>query len=267
MDFYQLIPSFTIVKAEGSYFRMAYGIFVTGWGNMSFERMAGIWHEPGACQIFLNTALLLYLPIIRNHALNKLDKICFAIIVVGILCTQSTGGYIVFAAILFFSQRNIIKSRKGLIAFCILLVGVYYVMNSSVVVDKLGQDERDDNSKGTRMRDNLACLYMSLDRPLTGYGINSNDFKAKSKLLDNATSSNGLLAVSAQLGIWWLFLWMIVVYKACKRQKLGISPMIALIIVVLIQSNETYTQYPVSFIFLLTFRDAKKIYSQRFQKF
>lgn len=254
MDLNNMINDLTIVQAENSNFRLAYGIFVTGWDNISFERMAGIWHEPGACQIFLNTALLLNLPLIRENKLCRLDKFYLIIIIIGILCTQSTGGYIVFAMILFFSQKNIVKSKRRILVFCILLIGAYLVMNSSVVVEKLGQDERGDNSKGTRMRDNIACLYMALDRPLTGYGINSYEFNTKSKILKNATSSNGLLFVSAQLGIWWFFVWLIVTYQACKRQNLGINPLIVLLIIIMIQSNETYIQYPVSFIFLLTFR-------------
>ena len=53
-------------------FRMIFEIFVTGWLAPNY-RMSSIWHEPGACQIFLNTAFILYMPYITNHLLSKYE--------------------------------------------------------------------------------------------------------------------------------------------------------------------------------------------------
>lgn len=239
-------------------FRMIFDIFVTGWLAPN-NRMSSIWHEPGACQIFLNTAFLLYMPYIKNRQLSKYDKICLFIVVLGLLCTQSTSGYIIFAIIAFFiSKRALFKFPKILSHFVLPLLIVIGILSSSVIESKFSQDIDKETSLGVRQRDNLACLYMAIDRPLTGYGFGSEDYINMSFQLDNLTSSNGILATSASLGIWWLFFYLFFLYKGCKNQDVGIPVFITVLLVVLMQSNENYIEFPISYVFLFNFRRQTK---------
>lgn len=239
-------------------FRMIFEIFVTGWLAPNY-RMSSIWHEPGACQIFLNTAFILYMPYITNHLLSKYDKICLIIIVLGLLCTQSTTGYMIFAIIAFFLVKSFFSKLPKILSHFILpiVIGIG-ILSSSIIEDKFSQDIDEDTSLGVRQRDNYACLYMSIDRPLTGYGFGSKDYINMSFQQDNLTSSNGILATSASLGIWWLLLYLFFLYKGCKKQKTGMPIWITVLLVVLMQSNENYIEYPISYVFLLSFYEKKQ---------
>lgn len=234
-------------------FRMIFKIFVTGWVAPN-NRMSSIWHEPGACQIFLNTAFILYIPYIKNRLLSKFDTICLFIVFVGLLCTQSTTGYIIFAIIAFYiSKTAFVKLPKIISHFILPLVIVIGVLSSSVVENKFSQDIDALTSLGVRQRDNLACLYMAIDRPFTGYGLGSTDYMDMSFQLDNLTSSNGILATSASLGIWWLFFYLFFLYKGIKKQEIGIPILITILLIVIMQSNENYIEFPISYVFLLSY--------------
>ena len=71
--------------------------YTIGWPNF-FYRYSGIWHEPGACQIVLNTILWLNFDKIRRWQLDKNDKYKIFVILLGVILTESTGGYLVLMA-------------------------------------------------------------------------------------------------------------------------------------------------------------------------
>lgn len=247
----------SILLTDGGVERMSFYIFHVGWGyDGSFaDRMAGLWHEPGACQIFLNLGLLFSIPLVRNKLVTKFDMLKIAIIVCGVLCTQSTGGYLALLVIAYFMASSILRKVPVLIQMIIGALLVLAIINTSVVQDKMAQDTgmKANTSKAVRIRDNIACLTMAIDRPLTGYGFNSKQFMSESRALDNATSSNGILRVAACIGIWWIFIYIPVIYFGLKKMKLGIPIWASMAVVLMLESNEAYIQWPISYMFILSY--------------
>ena len=236
---------------------MMWYIFHLGW-NYPFHRMASLWHEPGACMIFLNIAFLLYLSDIRQHTLHKSDAIRLGIIALGILCTQSTTGYIAFVLILVycFLRRKDFFSCKGIVLLALLVLFFAIIYNSDVIQSKFAQDEEGVTSKGIRLRDNLACLQMAIEHPFTGCGFGTKTFARYSNMLDNATSSNGILRTAACVGIYFIPLYLIFAFYSIRRwNKSFIQSLVILVIFTILESNEAYMELPISYIFLARYRN------------
>lgn len=234
-------------------------IFNLGW-ETPFGRMASIWHEPGACQIFLNMVILLYLDEIKQGRLSSAQWKKIIIIVLGVLCTQSTSGYLVLMLMSFYLLYPWIKKMR--IYYKTLLIVIYlfsfaFLLTSDVVRGKLEQDIEETTSLGVRARDNIACVEMAITRPFTGYGINTIEYSKQSYNLDNLTSSNGLLATCASLGIWWLCLYVYFMIKALKKMPLQIPISFSVLIILLLESNESYIDLPISYWYIVRFLDYK----------
>lgn len=254
LDQYGMAPIQNVYINEVSW-RMV-GPFVTG-RSEAWGRMAGLWHEPGAFQIYLNSVLLIYAPLCAQNMLSTKEWLKIFIVVLGVILTFSTMGYIVLAMIGFTVALSMLKNASWfykIVAIAVLPMIFYVVSHSEVVMDKLQQsrDSEVETSLGVRERDNVASLRMAIEHPLTGFGINSIEYKTRSLAWDNESASNGLLRMSAMLGIWWLFMYFLYLYKAVRRLKLH-PLLLALIIVILMQSNEAYVQYPISYMFIVQF--------------
>lgn len=251
-----LLPLTRITTFEGAS-RLQFSIFSVGWTDLH-HRFAGIWHEAGACMIFLNIALLLYSTPIRNsEIINKATKWKLIIIVIGVLTTQSTTGYLAFMAIIVYSFLPKIKntSVKTKIFYIILIIGAcYYIFNSDVIVNKFAQDSSEgaQTSYAIRRMDNLSMLTMAIENPIFGYGYQTVEFDNRASYLGNITSSNGILYMAACAGIWWIVLYVLFLYKNIKR--LGFStPLFVVAIFILLQCNERFVELPISYVFLTAF--------------
>lgn len=234
-----------------------FGPFVLGW-PFDFHRYAGIWHEPGACQIVLNTVLWLFVDkfIKWNWESEELYKII--VIVIGLLMTLSTGGYMTLALLIAtIGVSNKIKSKSMLLIYPLVLilvvVALYMLYNSDVVQHKLFNETH--GSLITRKNDSMAMLEMLLSRPLLGYGVGSDEFWTVSELLGNRTNSNGLLAYAASLGIVWLLCFLGYAYYRIKKMQ-GLNYLIhfmTFVAFLMLQSNECYIEYPITNIFIFSF--------------
>lgn len=248
------LPLYTIAESSGTLHDM-FIIFHIGW-PAHFHRLASIWHEPGACMMFLNIAFLLYIPELKTMNLNHNEKLYLVIIIIGILFTQSTTGYIVFILILGYcalkSKFLLPKKKILLIIVCGGIISMLY--SSDIVQDKLNQNEEEMNSKGIRMRDNLSCLTMALDNPLTGVGFGTKEFIQTSEKLDNLSNSNGILLIAAYMGIIFVILYFIYVYKYTRIwNQSQIDTLFIILIFFILESNEAFIEFPVSFIFAAKF--------------
>lgn len=234
--------------------RMIGGVFVTGRDD-AWERLSGIWHEPGAFQIFLNSVLLLYIPFLVKRQVSQFDILKLIVLIVGVVLTFSTTGYIVLALLIVYWGYLEVRYASWLMK-CLAMIGmpilVYIIAYAPAITEKFEQDRsaEAETSLAIRERDNLACLAMALDHPFTGYGYNSEEFLEASMALDNQTSSNGLLRMSAVLGIWWLVLYLLFLWQFFRKMHFPayLFPMVA---VILMQANEAYVQYPISYMFLI----------------
>lgn len=109
-------------------------------------------------------------------------------------------------------------------------------------------------SKGIRMRDNLACFEMAVSNPVTGVGFGTKEFDKISMKLDNRTNSNGILLISAYMGIIFIPIYWIYAYKyTCKWNRKKLDVIFIVLLFFLLESNEAFVEFPVSFIFLTRF--------------
>lgn len=252
---YEFLPVYDIFGAGVNY--KLFLCYTIGWPSF-FYRYSGIWHEPGACQIILNTVLWLNYDKIRRWALTKSDKRRLLVIVIGLLLTQSTGGYLVF---MIFVLAVIINSKlplrkKNIVGTSIILVGIAIIglmFMNPVVQAKLFETDGESISKADRLGDIEALWKMIQERPILGYGIGTNDFWTQSHRYGNYTCSAGLLTYIASLGIPWLIITSYYCYKSVRRLNYGMATWFLLASIVMMQMNEKFIEYPITSIFIFRF--------------
>lgn len=260
-----LLPTTRITTFEGAS-RLQFFIYSVGWTELH-HRFAGIWHEAGACMIFLNIALLLYSNSIRDSDVDNPTKWKLIIISIGVLATQSTTGYLAFMGIIIYCFYPKILNASAItkLLYSVLIIAAcYYIINSDVIVDKFAQDSTEgaQTSYAIRRMDNLSMLTMAIEQPLFGYGYQTVEFENRAFYLGNITSSNGILYMAACAGIWWVIFYVIFLYVNIRKQGMPM-PLLVVAIFILLQCNERFVELPISYVFLTAFcleSQNKKIY-------
>lgn len=254
---FHLLPLQSIDIAGGVKI-MFYG-YQLGWPNI-FHRYAGIWHEPGACQIILNTVICLYYNEFVTWKWKKNQLFKIIIIVVGLLLTQSTGGYFVFILFVLNVMFGMKVKYKHPIFFKLLLfvvggVIIWNLYHSPIIQEKIYSDESGNESvsKVQRTTENLAMFQMFLERPLLGWGLGSHEQIEMFDKLDNGGCSNGILYMLCSWGLMWFIPFIWIVYKN-MRQMYGQYYFMMLLAFLMMQSNERYLEFPISFIFMFQFK-------------
>ena len=243
-----------------------YGFNFVSPSNWSYmHRNSGIYHEPGSFQMVLNFALLFALT--AENQLRQIShyRLKFLVILAAIFFTKSTNAYIGTTLILIYVFREKILEKKILLIplFLVLLGMIYYVVTSDVIVGKFSAYNTASGSAYIRVNDNIACLKMFLDHPFIGVGV-GDFFQSLSNKYGNTTSSNGILAELARLGIFWGILYFMFfikgVKKLCKGNRLFI--IFFSIVSVILFSNEDMMGYPIAYFMIFPFKncDGKKDY-------
>ena len=228
-----------------------------GWCGIS-DRLFGIYWEPGVYQIVLNVSLFLYLNEIANFALTKKQKIKLSIIIIALLLTQSTAGYLnlaILVGLVFFRSKKIRSNIFIFITTCTLTCfAIFYLYNSPIVQNKINQKGTDGTSYEIRLADNIGMLIMTTEKPIIGYGLSSTDYEKRADELGNKTSSNGILAMSAMLGLPFLFVYLYFMSKGIKRIIKGFAANLCLPLIILFHCTEVYFYFPIALIFILDFK-------------
>lgn len=270
-DFLNLPAKIVYDSNFGQSWTMIFGVFNVNWGGESLDtklhRMSSIYWEPGEFQIVCFYVLCLFADKLTTFtSIKSIDK-RFWPILVSILYSQSTMGYLVlalFIAMIILFRKTEKRSIKNYIStFLILLIsiiGVYALTQSSVVQDKLEQREytQYDNSYNIRMIDNISCLNATLDSPIFGYGINTDELNSRLLSLGNHTASNGWLLTSASLGIPFIILLFYLMYKRLKEFKSNIPRVFLMAILIIAQCNEASIFFPYIYLYIFKTNDKKK---------
>ena len=254
---FDIIPSYH-KQMLGSTYMMSGYIFTIGWYN-PFGRFSGIWHEPGACQIILNTILWLNFKKIQNWDLSKYDKIKYTIIIIGILITKSTAGYLVFLTFLLaigFTSK--IRNRHRLVIYmilCICMISASIVLfNDDVIQKKLfNEPGKESVSKHGRKNDAIAFITVANQHPLIGVGIGTDLFFEKSREYGMTARSSGILLYTASLGYPWLLLVLYTFFVRIRRMKLGKATLFLYISVLIMENNEMFMEFPITSLFIFKF--------------
>lgn len=228
-----------------------------GWVAIS-ERLFGIYWEPGVYQIVLNVSLFMYLNELANLSINKNQKIKLIIIIITLLLTRSTAGYLnlaILVGLILFRSKKLRSNLFILTSTCILAcTAIFYLYNSPVVQKKFDQKGKEGTSYEVRLADNIAMLIMTSEKPLTGYGLSSKDYDKRADELGNLTSSNGILAMSAMFGIPFLIVYLYYMTKGVKRIIKGFVANLCLPLIILFHCTEVYFYFPIALIFVLNFK-------------
>ena len=259
-----IIPAELIDDGE-KVLAMSLYFFNVGWGVFDFlsiARFSSIYWEPGQCQIVIMYVLVLFSDDIQKHLYDivyLLKK--YGILLLAILLTGSTTGYIVFAlyiSSLLLFNGDTLRQRKLMPFFisAILAIGVFsFFYFSDVVQSKLELSESlsDDNSFAIRMADNLACFTVAIEHPLFGLGVSSFELNAELSTYGNTTASNGWLFSAAQMGFVYIAIMFVAMYINVERMKFKLLTGIPLLILILSQANEYATFFPLMWLYCCPF--------------
>lgn len=249
---------------------MALYFFNVGWGdfeNIPLTRFSSIYWEPGQCQIVIMYVLVLFADDIQEHIYDILYLLKkYGILLLSILLTGSTTGYIVFAlyvsGLLMFNV-NMLSQRRILPLFlsAILAIGIFsFFYLSDVVQSKLELSESlsDNNSYAIRLADNLACFTVAVENPIFGLGVNSVELNAELEAYGNSTASNGWLFSAAQMGFVYIIVMFVAMYMNIRKMNFGILTIVPLIILILSQANEYATYFPITWMYCCPFGTYQK---------
>ena len=244
-DLLKLPIPYSVVYSGNSYrYHNYFELYFSYHYNQTVPRLSGLFWEPGAYQIYLNTALFFYV------FENKDNKIEFAILLISILFCQSTMGYCIATLLLaiYFSQVETFKRKDKTIIGCIglviaLVVGILILYRK--VQATIGYDE---GSAALRFADISNGLNVFYNHPIIGTGFgNEREFIVLDKF--GRGSSNGLLSYAYMTGLIGLFFAFFPFLRNlfCKNKKRQI---VWIVFVILINSSEPIYNLPIMSFYL-----------------
>lgn len=215
--FYPISPNIIIFTFEPSLF-------------LSHRNPGAFW-EPGAFAIFLNLALIFNL--IKNNALISLKNI---IIIVGILTTLSTGGYIAMFLIIFFFYLSSSKLKYKFVYVTVVLILAYLVLvNLDFMLPKVQTDiELREETTTSRFGSGIVDFQLFLTHPFIGTG-RMTSFKY---FTIDMHRNNGTMNLLATYGIFIFTLYFVLYYRSfryiCRYYRYTTRFALYLLIVVIV---------------------------------
>jgi hypothetical protein len=229
--------------------------YTLGWTNIGiFNRNAGFFWEPGGYQIFINVALL-FLISDQNISFGKKEKwniFSLVILVITIISTLSTTGYICFALVILYAL--LIKRKRSLniklkILVLLSIVALFIAENYlGVISNKIGNIH---SSYSTRSNDTIEGYKVVLNSPVWGFGFFNTIQSSMLAQYGIINNSNGFAGLVISIGIPLSLLYLYTFYKRTKvlLQAKGFLALIAMCIFLLFFNSEDV----ISFTFFLSF--------------
>ena len=245
-----------------------YSYHTAGYGY--FTRNAGIFWEPGGYQVFLNLALFLFWAkqelfelLWTTRRRKRLYKMTVPILIITILSTQSTTGYIclIFNILFYLFYKNKVKSSwsKVLIIMGGVVAIVVIEASTNVIGDKLFNHTA---SYFTRLNDTIEGFTVVLNRWFLGYGLFAKE-TISSVLLSHGiiNISNGINAFALNVGLVGLVLYVIRIgtwfNRICKKEILCFA--IAFGNFLVMSSSESIFMAPVFLLLFISFRQINNL--------
>jgi hypothetical protein len=167
----------------------------------SFIRNSGLFWEGGAYQYFLNLALILSLYVKKNPIFSFPNWI----IVISILSTFSTTGYLIMGIVLASIVMGKSSKRMFFVKTVIMIPLILSVFFSPVIFNKLfDTDSREyQGSTQRRVLDTVIDYTIIRDYPVLGIGLGNQEIweSYSVQLLGGTSSSNGLTNYLAKIGL------------------------------------------------------------------
>lgn len=243
---------------EGTHGHYIYAFHAFGGGQWGlFQGLAGLFWEPGIFQLIINTCLIHNLDLFEFRSNIRKRKLKLFILILTILLTRSTTGYLVLGLIILgivFYKSKRSKKFKILSIFFIFLFWIF-ISITPVITEKF---ESDNPSLLVRSNDMIALLQALWERPLIGVGVFSELFEQISfKYGMTKSLSPGLLLQSVQFGILWLLAYYYSALKEYKNRMLKIPKVIFLIILTFLGLCEPLAFSPIILSYAIPFKSYK----------
>ena len=136
--------------------------------GIDLVRNQGIFWEPGVLQIFLNLLLFII------SFVKKKRGLIFWLTVLAIFTTFSTTGLVVMFILLLISFGADIRKKILFLPISVLLIALVYFVTAANISDKLHGEGQ--YSFQARFFDLVQPLYMVYENPLTGVGLDDEQF-------------------------------------------------------------------------------------------
>ena len=157
--------------------------------GLDIHRNSGIFWEPGILQIYLNILFFL-----EASIFNRSKKL-LALIILGILlCYSTTGLFLLILQMMYFLQKKF-RTKLGIVLMSIIVIPLYIIFSGNMNEKIYGEGE---SSFQKRLFDLTQPLFIALDHPLTGVGLDLDRFQ---EVREEFYIDSDLNAIFRQLGI------------------------------------------------------------------
>lgn len=218
-------------------------------------RNSGMFWEPGAFAGYIIAVLLLFID--RMDELWKQHRVKTTVLLVALVTTLSTTGYIVLAILLLFLAIRYIRNKK--LAISILLIMMVGFVLIFTKLDFMGAKIQDQIENAETIND-LTLNYSRIgsvlfdaeyiaSNPLFGNGLdNSTRFRFHTSIFDDDQLSgfgNGFTGCIASMGLIFMLAYLLAIfYNPSLRSK-----WIVLLVLVLLLQGEYFLNYPLFMVF------------------
>lgn len=245
------------------------------WGKKVslYQRNAGPFWEPGAYQAFIMIGMIM---IICYKDKIKNSKLKFIILLVTLLTTQSTAGYILLGLLVvtfwgdilevFTYERDKVLSQKSILILPLVCVVIFfiifYIINSDKIINKF-----DENNASFSIRSGDICKSLQLisEKPFFGYG-SGEERLLRENSIGIKHNSVGLLSLIYTYG---MIFFAIYIYKY-KRGLDSIFPFNSIIkricvyiIFIVLHMTQGLYFLPMFSIFLYEWPNNMKVYTKK----
>ena len=261
---------------------MHYGGMTFGWNNFavrdgnimpvalhnywafSVGRNSGIFWEPGGYQIFLNLALI-FSTLDHTRNVTKQEWWKRIILVVTILTTKSTAGFVLTAVICVFILRTMLSNVQmrttrvfAWILYCMAVVGItIWLFTSETIQNKLFMENASTTMRLGDFKDSFRLLWQI---PFFGVGVNT---LLKDRLMGEmgiVNNSVGIFASAINYGLLYMVIYVVIMIMNAKRFRL-IYKWREYILFTAFWTITSFTQsvfeFPIMFLFVFRFQGAR----------
>lgn len=219
--------------------------------NVFITRNSGMFWEPGAFQGYLNLVPLFFLDKIGD-LWNNNKKECIVILIT-ILSTQSTTGYLVLFLVILYHITFIAKKRNIFYIILALSLCLYVFINTNFMRDKIFEqyeevislDIEGGQISWNRMGAALTDWYYIKKHPIIG-----NGFHEKTRWSDHSFMQsdalkgfgNGFTGIIHTMGSVFIIIYFILLYKNLPFRSM--DKMWFVFIIIILLQGEDYLMYP-----------------------
>ena len=245
-------------ESEGLFGHYIYGYHVFGGGLWGMNnQLYGIFWEPGIYQMVLNLALILNLDLYEKDVRIRFKTIKLCILIITILMTMSTTGYLVLGVVLLgwlFKKSKI--SLGYIVLISLAIIAFLVVIKYSTVIS--GKFTEENASYVARSNDLFAFLEIINKYPYWGAGVHSKTYmQIADQLGMTGSQSAGILFQTAQFGMFWILSFFISLISEYKKRRISMGTPFYLLAILFLGLGEPLVYAPLMLIYVLPFKKIK----------